>query len=261
LQIDRPEEVWQLPLGGRRLDSDLRAAAMALYRTAQTQKVESYRASLCLAVILAALGHSDQALEAADRALGVSSSSPRAYLIRARVRNHFHDFRGARDDVDRGLRIQFDEPGLLELRGRLQAQDGKPEAAIKDFNASAFSGAVDRIHMCKASALGALGKFEAAVDEWSLALRRDPELPEAFLGRALAQMQLARWDMALADLEQAAAWAHSDPRTELLIIAAYWDCVKNRLDRLPRWLALARRTASDVWNVMIERAPRRNGER
>jgi hypothetical protein len=97
------------------------------------------------------------------------------------------------------------------------------------------------------------------VGEWSLALRRDPELPEAFLGRALAQMQLRRWDMALADLEQAAAWAHSDPRIELRIILAYWGCLKNRPDRLPRWLALAQRTARDAWNGLAERSPRKNG--
>jgi eukaryotic-like serine/threonine-protein kinase len=141
----------------------------------------------------------------------------------------------------------------------LKAESGEPSAAIEDFNKAMFFGALDRIHIHKANALVALGQIEAAVGEWSLALRRDPELPEAFLGRALAQMQLSRWDMALADLEQAAAWAHSDPRIELKIIAAYWGCVRNRPDRFPRWLSLAQRTARDVWNGLVERSARKNG--
>ena len=63
-------------------------------------------------------------------------------------------------------------------------------------------GAIDRIHLHKAAALMALGRTEKAVQEWSLALRRDPELPEAYLGRARAHLSLSRWDLALADLEQ-----------------------------------------------------------
>jgi len=259
LQLDRPDEISQLPLGGRRLESDLRAAALGLKRIAETQKAETYRASLCLAVIHAALGEPAQALQAADRALSVSSSSPRGYLIRGRIRRFQRDYQGAREDVARGLSIQFDEPGLLELRGELKALGGQPEAAIDDFDRAMFFGALDRIHSHKASTLITLGRIEKAVGEWSLALRRDPELPEAFLGRAIAQMQLRRWDMALADLEQAAAWAHSDPRIELRIIAAYWRCLKDRPDRFPRWLALAQRTAREAWNGLAERSARKNG--
>jgi tetratricopeptide (TPR) repeat protein len=207
-------------------------------------------------VVFAALRMPEQALRASDSALAVSSSSPRAYLIRARVRSYANDFAGAAVDVERGLRIQFNEPGLLELRGALEARSGQPKAAIDDFNKAMFFGALDQIHIHKAGALFALGQFEAAVSEWSLALRRDPELPEAFLGRALAQMKLNRWTMALADLEQAAAWAHSDPRIELKIAVAYWECLRNRPDRFPRWLSLAQRTVKDVWNGLAERTTR-----
>jgi serine/threonine protein kinase/Tfp pilus assembly protein PilF len=258
LQLDRPEEIWQLPLGGRRLEVDLAAAAAALSRIGSTEKAETFRASLCLAVILAALGRPEQALAAADHGLAVSSSSPRAHLIRARVRTYAGDLAGAREDIEQGLRIQFDEPGLLELRGALAARLGQPSAAIDDFNKAMFFGALDRIHIHKANALADLGQFENALNEWSLALRRDPELPEAFLGRALVHMRLGRWEMALADLEQAAAWAHSDPRIELLIAAAYWQCVRNRPDRFPRWLSLAKRTAKDAWNGLVERLPRKS---
>ena len=102
-------------------------------------------------------------------------------------------------------------------------------------------------HLHKALALAALGQAEAAVQEWSLALRRDPELPEAYLGRARVQLGMRRWDLALADLEQAASWAQSDPWLELRIVAAYSRCLHSKPDRLPRWLALAHRTLLDFW--------------
>jgi len=253
LQLDRPEDLALLPLGGRRLSLDLRAAADGLDRLARSHPDETYRASLSRAVILAALGDHNAAVTAAKKALDLSPYSPRAYLIRGRVRAFLGDRQGARDDVERGLSIQFNEPGLLELRGVLRAAAGDPGRALQDYDQALVSGAFDRIHVQKARALVALGRVDAAVLEWSLALRRDPELPEAYLGRANAQMRLGRWDLALADLEQAASWAHADPRIELGIVMAYFRCLGNRPDRRQRWLALAHRTACDVWGVLAAR--------
>ena len=250
LQLDQPDEVALLPLGGRPLTADLRAAAYGLDQLALARRDETFRASLTLAVILAAQGRHQTALAAATRALQVSPYSTRAYLIRARVRAFGGDNHGARADIAKGLSIQFNEPGLLELKGVLRAQAGDYRGALEDFNTASVWGAQDRIHLHKASALVALNRVEAAVQEWSLALRRDPELPQAYLGRARAHLQLQQWDMALADLEQAASWAHSDPRIELGIVSAYFQCLGKRTDRLPRFLALAFRAATDLWGAL-----------
>ena len=59
------------------------------------------------------------------------------------------------------------------------------------------------------------GRDTVALREWSLAIRSDPELPEAYLGRARLAIRLKDWDLALADLEQAAAWAQADPAPSL----------------------------------------------
>ena len=63
-------------------------------------------------------------------------------------------------------------------------------------------------------------------------------------------MKLLQWDMALADLEQAASWAHSDPRIELGLVSAYFQCLGKRPDRLPRFLALTARAANDLWGTL-----------
>ena len=184
LQLDEPDEVALFPIGGRRLTTDLRSAADLLWRLASTRRDQTYKATLTLAVILAVLDQKDAADAAATRALEVSPYSPQGYLIRARVRFFGGDYRGAQDDVDRGLAVQFNEPGLLELKGVLRSATGDHKAALDLFDTAIYAGAVDRIHLHKAATLVALGQVEKAVGEWSLALRRDPELPEAYLGRA-----------------------------------------------------------------------------
>jgi serine/threonine protein kinase/Tfp pilus assembly protein PilF len=253
LQLDQPSELALFPVAGRRLTADLKATAGALDRLARTQRNVMFPASLNLAVILAALGENEAAVAAATRALQVSPYAPRVYLIRARIRFYGGDLDGARDDVDRGLGIQFNEPGLLELKGVLRMIAGNYKGALEDFDAAIVWGARDRIHLHRASALVSLGKVEPAIQEWSLALRRDPELPEAYLGRAQAHVRLRQWDMALADLEQAAAWARSDPWIELKTAAAYFQCLRERPDRLARCLVLATRAARDLWAVLAAR--------
>ena len=59
--------------------------------------------------------------------------------------------------------------------------------------------------------------------------------------------------MALADLEQAAAWAHSDPRIELGIVSAYFQCLRHRREYFGRWCALALRTARDIYGALTLR--------
>jgi tetratricopeptide (TPR) repeat protein len=114
-------------------------------------------------------------------------------------------------------------------------------------------GSRDAIHIGKASALLALGNARAALDEWTLALRRDPELPEAFLGRARTHLLLREWDLGLADLEQAAAWAHADARIEAAVALAYLQCLPQRPDRLPRLLVHFRRAVDGLWHSLDER--------
>jgi tetratricopeptide (TPR) repeat protein len=232
------------------LKTDLRVAAHGLARLTGGRDATAYRAGLTRAVILSALGNHQEAVATATRALALSPFSSEAYLVRARVRLFGGDHDGAAWDVERGLAVQPQQTSLIELHGILRLAAGDARGALGDFNKAITGGALDGIHAHKAAALLALGECEAAVSEWSLALRRDPELPQAFLGRARAYLQIRVWDLALADLEQAASWARSDPRLEIGILVAYLRCLPHRFDRLPRFLTLARRTARDLWGSL-----------
>ena len=98
--------------------------------------------------------------------------------------------RASRRGCRRGLRIQPNDPGLLELRGVLQAAAGDASGALESYELAAHWGALDRIHIHKAIALEVLGRDMTALREWSFALRNDPELPEAYLGRARLAIRL-----------------------------------------------------------------------
>ena len=82
------------------------------------------------------------------------------------------------------------DPRLLELRGVLKTESGYPERALIDLDRAILRGAPATVRMPRALALMALGRDEAALGDWSLALDADPEDPEAYLGRAKALIRL-----------------------------------------------------------------------
>jgi serine/threonine protein kinase/Tfp pilus assembly protein PilF len=245
LPLDDPEEIARLPLPGPSLRTSLRAAADQLQ--AETSPVRStpagLRAVLTRAVVLAALG--DPAAEAeADRAVALAPLSAEVHLIRARVRRYLGRLDAARDDVEFALALQPSESRLWELRGRLKTDAGDPRGALADFDRALQLGAGARARGPRARALLALGQAESAIRDWTLALEYDPEDPRAFLGRARAFLQLAEWDHARADLEQAAAWTDDWSGLGLQIVLGYARCLPARREQLPRVLAL---TARVLW--------------
>ncbi len=250
LAIDRPDDVALLPLQGAGLAADLRAAAAELGRTAAGHDAAAFRAGLTRACILAALGDTRTALAAADRSASSSRYGTLAPVIRARVLIAAGRHREAAADIERGLSIQPGDPGLLELRAALRLADGNPRGAIDDYNRACSQGVREELYLGKAAALLALGEYRSALAEWSWALRRDPELPEAYLGRARTHFLVREWDLGLADLEQASAWGHGDPGIEATVTLSYLKCLPMRPERLPRLLVHLRRAAAAYWYAL-----------
>jgi serine/threonine protein kinase/predicted Zn-dependent protease len=250
LDLDRPDEVLLLPVGGAWLTADLRTAARELAQRTTRSDAASFRRTLSLAAILSALGEHPEALSATDRALAMTAFSPEARLIRARILHQAGDRKRAMAEVDLGLQLQPAQPGLLELRGVLLTEDGRPEEGLICLDQAITRSPHHFAHLHRAATLMALGRIEDAVYEWSVALKRDPELPQAYLGRAQCYIRLLSWDRALADLEQASAWAHGDLRLQAGIILAYAKCLPERREHLGRWLLLLERTARQGWDLL-----------
>lgn len=250
LQLDRPDEASLFPLGGEALRTDLIAAEEGIARWATLRPDDAYRVGLTRAVILSMLGRHAEALETARGALtATNQNSPRAHLIAARIARAAGDRREALEEIERGLRLQPDSAGLLELRGRIRVEEGDPAAGLADLDFAVARSGGAFAHAGKAEALRALGGAEEAANEWTRCLSRDPELGFAYLGRARCYLDMEQplWDLALADLEHAATWVGDDLRAELGILAAYARCLRERPDRAPRWLALAGRSALRAW--------------
>jgi tetratricopeptide (TPR) repeat protein len=249
IHVEDPDEIALWPLAGPALAADLRAAAARMRLPALGEREVPAAVLLTRAVLLSALNDPAAPAEV-SRAVDRAHSSSRALLIRGRVRRRAGDRSGAWKDVEQGLAVEPNEPRLLELRGILQLEDGHPEAALADFDRAIRRGAGGTIHRPRAQALTALGRLTQALDDWTLALTYDPEDPRAFLGRARAFLRLRKFDQALADLEQAASWAGE--HTELLVpmTLTYAGCLTKRPNRLPRVLALVRRS----WTAAITSA-------
>jgi tetratricopeptide (TPR) repeat protein len=204
-------------------------------------------------VILSALD--DPAAEAeASRALALTPESADASLVRARVRRRSGARQAALADVESALALMPGDPRLLELRGILKTEMGNPAGALIDLDRAILRGAQGPVRAARALTLMALGRDEAARQDWSLVLDNDPEDPEAYLGRAKTLIRLGRPNRALVDLEQAALWAAENPRLLPRITAAYALCLGSRPDRFPQWLGLAQRTWS-TWMASARPGP------
>ena len=202
------------------------------------------------AVILSALGDHAAALETADQALKLAALSPQAHLIRARILHHAGEAERAMKAVQEGRSLHPNEPGLLELLGVLLTESGHPDEALVYLDLAISRAPHHFAHLHRAAALDAAGKDDAAHFEWSTALKRDPELPQAYLGRARCYLRLHFWDLALADLEHAAAWAHTDFSLQLGVLVSYVECLPERPGHWRRCMMLLGRTAREGWELL-----------
>jgi serine/threonine protein kinase/predicted Zn-dependent protease len=242
LHLRRPQDLELLPLNGDLLNADLEAAVAELTRQAGRDDESAFRAALNLAVIHAFRRDHISAAAAAARAASLAPFSPHVHFIRAQLHRLAGKLAEAQAEIERGLELLPDHPGLLELRAGLRMEANQPESALHDLDLAIAGSSDPSPHVLKACVLGRLGKHDDAVHEWTIALRLDPQSPQAFLGRARSYAQLQLWDQSLADLEQAAAWSHGHPRLELGIVSTYLQCLPERPHQAGRWFVLARRT-------------------
>ncbi len=174
LQLDWPDEIALLPLGGRRLSADLQAAITGLDRLARTNPDETFRASLALAVILAGVGRHETAIAAANRALLVSPFSPRGFLIRPGCGSS-RATSGEHATTSAGASRFSSTSPVCSSSGEFSRQKPTTTRALSTTSIwRSLPAPVDRIHLHKARSLVALGNHSAAVQEWSLACDATP---------------------------------------------------------------------------------------
>ncbi|HEX8202181.1 MAG TPA: tetratricopeptide repeat protein, partial [Isosphaeraceae bacterium] len=133
LPLDHPEDLAALPAAGPALAEDLRRAAGRLATATDAP------ARLTRAVLLSALGDPGAPAEASRAVERAPGSAAR--LVRARVLRRAGDRAGALADVQTGLDLDPNDPRLWELRGLLQVEQGRAEAALADLDRALRLGA------------------------------------------------------------------------------------------------------------------------
>jgi serine/threonine protein kinase/Tfp pilus assembly protein PilF len=243
--LDQPDDLPPIRAGGRWLEDDLRAAVKRLETAAahSRQSMASARIHRTRAVLLSALGDPSADAEA-SQSIALAPEWAEAYLVRARVRRRAGRRSDAIRDIEEGLALNPGDPRLMEFSGLLKAETGNPSAGLIDLDRAVVRGARGTVRIPRARALMALGQYESAVREWSLAVEGDPDDPQAYLGRAQAFLRQGLRDRALVDLEQAADRATNRPGMMARIALTYARCLGASPERIPRAIALARRTFS-----------------
>jgi serine/threonine protein kinase/Tfp pilus assembly protein PilF len=249
LRLDRPRELARLPLGGRGLEADLRAAIAGLDQWIGQRNVHVYPAALTQAVILAVLNDPRGADTKATLALQASPDSPHALLIRARNRHYAGNLQGAMADVNLGLEMSPNEPELQEVKAAVLTAMGRPAEALTELRLINTEWVQHpSIDTLRAQAYMAMGRHSSAITSWNLAIRKDPQLAEAYLGRAHCRLMQGQWSEAVVDLSHAMAWAHDDVGLEVQAFWGFTRCLAYQPSLARRWISMGRRLVSHAWD-------------
>ena len=212
---------------------------LALYR----QKIgDGILEKLKCAELALEIGDTVSALDDLNELLGEHDGIQAALLMRARAYSAIHNYQIAEADLTTVLQQMGTarHPSVLTNRGTVRLQQGKLEAALRDFNSAedtgtltyhAFLGrskvyaaqgeneralheadralrlddSVAEIHAAQARLLVETGQQQVALEKWNLAIeqaRDNLELANYFYRRAITNFDLHRLSVALEDLAQ-----------------------------------------------------------
>lgn len=200
--------------GGLSADPAARAAARRDAERARAGAPDDPLATLVLAELAAAAGESPQALRLLEAAASADPAGPdrllraRALALRARllVAQGLAD-EAVLSDLDQAAEALPRRALVFALRGRLHLRRGALAAARRDLDwalhleAGLVEARYDRAWVCLALAPADLGQALADLDAF---LARRPDVSgDVYFLRAMTRWRAARWDEALADVEQA----------------------------------------------------------
>lgn len=139
----------------------------------------------------------------------------------------------------------------LDGSGQMHAILGRPELALKDFNAALAIKADDaRAFSGRGMAKAALGRLDESLDDFNRSLRLNPNNPKAYQGRGAALADLGRSEEALADFKKAAELDPTEPKNLRLRGCLYAKLGRNEeaLRDFDAWIGLRKDDAEAYKN-------------
>jgi tetratricopeptide (TPR) repeat protein len=185
------------------------AAAMGQLEEAARLSPDKPELAIRMGEIYLALDRWENARRAADQAIAVDRHNPAAWSLRARAAQGAGDLRQAMADFQRALGDQPNNPVVLEQLAELYRRMGQPERAL-----TALQTLIDSyppgeeppraLHL-QGLALTALGRHDAAVESYELAIRRGGPSPDLLCHLGEAEFAAGRRDDAQQAVEKALA--------------------------------------------------------
>ena len=146
----------------------------------------------------------DAALASLDRAIAASPDSAMCYSNRATVyRDAKKDYPRALADYDKAIELA---PGLSQVyvnRGMARQLAGDPALAREDYSKAIALDPKNALAFCRRGDLDrADHQDDLGIADYTAAIALDPRRAEAFCGRGMPYARAARYDLALAGLQQ-----------------------------------------------------------
>ncbi len=212
-----------------------RLARQALERALNLQP-NQFEAAITLAELNLDLGNTQRGAEVLTLAARLRPREFRVWRLLGRTLSDHNDPAGASDAYQKALELKPDDrETMIEMIGLL-IRTGQSDLARPWIN-KAIEKFPDDASLLGLASRGAFdeGRIDDAATLADRALRRDPENPDALLGRARCRAARSRWKEALPDVERAEAASPNDLATLQLL----W-LVETRMgltDRAARTLA------------------------
>lgn len=146
--------------------------------------------------IYLALDRWQNARRSADQALAIDRQNPAAWALRAQAVQHGGDVRQALADYQRALGYLPNDPVVLEQLAELYRQMGQPERALTVLQClidiyPPGEEPVRALHL-QGMALASLGRADAAIESYELAVQRGSPSPDLLCNLAEAKLMAGR---------------------------------------------------------------------
>jgi tetratricopeptide (TPR) repeat protein len=196
------------------------AAAMGQLEEAARLSPDKPELAIRMGEIYLALDRWENARRAADQAIAADPTHPQAWSLRARANQGAGNLRDALADFQRSLGYHPGDPTTLEQLSELYRRMGQPERAL-----TALQTLIDTyppgeeppraLHL-QGLAMTALGRHDAAVQSFDLAIRRGGPSPDLLYHLAEAQFSSGRYEEARVAVEKSLAISPAHPAGKAL---------------------------------------------